>query len=276
MADVKISALPASTTPLAGTEVLPIVQSSTTRQVSVANLTAGRAVNALSITASSLTSGRVTYAGTAGLLQDDADLTFDGNNLTISGSTAGPKLNVSSAALGTALQLSDNTNYGASFTGISGGLNLAMNGSQTFCITGGNVGIGNTAPTAKLDVSGNIVMTGVAWTSFTPTITASTGAFTTVSATGKYYIFGKTCTLNMIVDITTAGTATGVMYATLPFTSAARVQIGGYGMEVNATGSMLKGYIPGSSTQLQVTTYANATTIGSGFSNILTVVYEIV
>jgi hypothetical protein len=52
MADTKISALPASTTPLAGTEVLPIVQSSTTRQVSVANLTAGRAISATSVTAS--------------------------------------------------------------------------------------------------------------------------------------------------------------------------------------------------------------------------------
>jgi hypothetical protein len=50
MADVKISALPAATVALAGTEVLPIVQSSTTRQVSVANLTAGRAVSALSLT----------------------------------------------------------------------------------------------------------------------------------------------------------------------------------------------------------------------------------
>jgi hypothetical protein len=46
MADLKISALTASTTPLAGTEVLPIVQSSTTKQVSVANLTAGRSVTA--------------------------------------------------------------------------------------------------------------------------------------------------------------------------------------------------------------------------------------
>ena len=50
MADTKISGLPASTTPLAGTEVLPIVQSSNTVQVSVANLTAGRAVSALSLT----------------------------------------------------------------------------------------------------------------------------------------------------------------------------------------------------------------------------------
>lgn len=52
MADLKISALTASTTPLAGTEVLPIVQSNTTKQVSVANLTAGRAVNVASLTAS--------------------------------------------------------------------------------------------------------------------------------------------------------------------------------------------------------------------------------
>jgi hypothetical protein len=51
MADTKISALTASTTPLAGTEVLPIVQSGTTKQVSVANLTAGRAVSMLSATA---------------------------------------------------------------------------------------------------------------------------------------------------------------------------------------------------------------------------------
>lgn len=44
MADKKISALTAATTPLAGTEVLPIVQSGITKQVSVANLTVGRDV----------------------------------------------------------------------------------------------------------------------------------------------------------------------------------------------------------------------------------------
>lgn len=48
MADKKISALPAATTPLAGTEVLPIVQGGTTDQVSVANLTAARAVSGAS------------------------------------------------------------------------------------------------------------------------------------------------------------------------------------------------------------------------------------
>ena len=44
MADKKISALTGATTPLTGTEVLPIVQGGATVKVSVADLTAGRAV----------------------------------------------------------------------------------------------------------------------------------------------------------------------------------------------------------------------------------------
>lgn len=62
MADQKISALPAATTPLAGTEVLPIVQSSTTVKVAVSDLTAGRAVSATQLTVST---GNV-IIGTAG------------------------------------------------------------------------------------------------------------------------------------------------------------------------------------------------------------------
>lgn len=44
MADKKISALTAATTPLAGTEVLPIVQGGTTKKVSVDDLTTGKVV----------------------------------------------------------------------------------------------------------------------------------------------------------------------------------------------------------------------------------------
>ena len=49
MPDVKISALTSASTPLSGTEVLPIVQSSATVKVSIADVTAGRAVSATSI-----------------------------------------------------------------------------------------------------------------------------------------------------------------------------------------------------------------------------------
>ena len=54
MANSKISALTSASTPLTGTETLPVVQSSATTQVTVANLTAGRAVSGLSFAAATL------------------------------------------------------------------------------------------------------------------------------------------------------------------------------------------------------------------------------
>ena len=85
-------------------------------------------------------------------------------NVGIGTSSPSARLDVRTAALGTALQLTDDTNYGANFIGVSGGLKLAMNGSQTFAIwqdvntrflinSSGNVGIGTTSPIRKLTVS---------------------------------------------------------------------------------------------------------------------------
>ena len=94
MANTKISALPASTTPLAGTEVLPIVQSSTTKQVSVANLTAGRAVatGALSVTGAATVSTTLAVTGTStltGAVTATAGVTgpLTSSNATITGGT---------------------------------------------------------------------------------------------------------------------------------------------------------------------------------------------
>jgi hypothetical protein len=64
MADSKISALPVSTTPLAGTETYPIVQGGVTKQVSVANSTAGRAISATQLT---LTTGNLIVASGQGI-----------------------------------------------------------------------------------------------------------------------------------------------------------------------------------------------------------------
>lgn len=65
MANTKISALTAATTPVAGTEVLPIVQSSTTVNVTIANLTAGRAVatGALTVTGAATVSTTLGVTG---------------------------------------------------------------------------------------------------------------------------------------------------------------------------------------------------------------------
>jgi hypothetical protein len=78
MADLKISQLPAATTPVAGTEVLPIVQSGTTTKVSIANLTVGRAV-----TATTFLGGLDTNVGAAGLTVTGTTVAADGTDTNI-------------------------------------------------------------------------------------------------------------------------------------------------------------------------------------------------
>jgi len=73
MADVKISALPASTTPLAGTEVLPIVQSGVTKKTSIESV--------LTSVQPSGTANGVAYLNGSKVLTTGSALTFDGTNL---------------------------------------------------------------------------------------------------------------------------------------------------------------------------------------------------
>lgn len=114
MANTKISALTSATTPLAGTEVLPVVQSSTTKQVSVANLTAGRAVSASSLTLttplssanggtglSSFTANQPFYASSTSAVAQNANFVFDGTNMSLGG-VASPVARLQIGASGTA------------------------------------------------------------------------------------------------------------------------------------------------------------------------------
>lgn len=78
MADLKISQLPAATTPVAGTEVLPIVQSGTTRKVAISDLTVGRAV-----TATTFLGGLDTNVTAAGLTVTGTTVAADGTDTNI-------------------------------------------------------------------------------------------------------------------------------------------------------------------------------------------------
>jgi hypothetical protein len=85
MADLKISQLPAATTPLAGTEVLPIVQSGTTVQASVDSVIASRA----SLAANTFTAAQEWATGTAIASASTINLnTATGNRVHITGTTA--------------------------------------------------------------------------------------------------------------------------------------------------------------------------------------------
>jgi hypothetical protein len=100
MADKKISALTSATTPLAGTEVLPIVQSGATVKVAVSDLTTGRAISATAVTATTGnfvvgTSGQgidfsaTPGTGTSELLADyeEGNWTPTGSGITLTGAS---------------------------------------------------------------------------------------------------------------------------------------------------------------------------------------------
>jgi hypothetical protein len=97
MADLKISALPAATTPLAGTEVLPIVQSGSTVKVSVANLTAGREVSAESV----LITNNVGIGTTSPLVRLEVAGTTGANQAIVTASISGTTMTVTAVSSGT-------------------------------------------------------------------------------------------------------------------------------------------------------------------------------
>lgn len=146
MANTKISALTSATTPLAGTEVLPIVQSGSTVKVAVSDLTAGRAVSAASLALtttplpatsggtgqSSYAIGDLLYASTTTALSKLADVAT--GNALISGG-------VSTAPLWGKIGLT---------THVSGTLPVANGGTGVTSFTAGQVLYGSLSQSSNL------------------------------------------------------------------------------------------------------------------------------
>jgi len=136
-----------------------------------------------------------------------------------------------------ALHFQAQANWSGSNRSTYGGLYLTPNGSTTgglyhrwdvgsfkvYGSTSGNVTVAVPAAagsgTFTLPVDTTDLSTG--WTSYTPTITASGGTFTTVTATGRYKRIGKTIHLQITVTMTTVNTAVGLLKASLPVAAAA-------------------------------------------------------
>lgn len=160
MADTKISALPASTTPLAGTEVLPVVQGGTTKQVSVANLTAGRntAVN--------------TLAASAGV--------WIGTTSAVSTELA----NIVSTANSTTFHLIRNTNVGSSAycqytlnaSGNSWGIRMGSGAANSNALDFAIDALGSPVTMMSLSTSGNLSVTGTTTAAKVQTAEGATGS----------------------------------------------------------------------------------------------------
>lgn len=239
MADSKISALPASTTPLAGTEVLPIVQSSATKQVSVANLTAGRAVSAASLTTSgnaaigtSLTSqNTITGAaevGTSAMLLSFSDPSVGvGNNFYFNG---GWKYKTTGKAQ--QFQMPSGGNDLAFLYAASGSAAGAISWATAFSVANGNVTVD--AGNLVIGTSGKGVDfsatsgTGTSelladyeegtWTMGIAFGGGTTGITYTVN-TGRYIKVGKSVTVTGLLLLSNKGSSTGAAQISgLPYT----------------------------------------------------------
>jgi hypothetical protein len=103
-----------------------------------------------------------------------------------------------------------------------------------------------TAVMGNFNALANCAGTGVdqtAWTTYTPTVTPATGAFGSVSATGRYKQIGKTVFVQITITITANGTASLYTDVSLPVPTvnvAWDYQIL-TGIESNATGLMFRG-----------------------------------
>jgi hypothetical protein len=118
-----------------------------------------------SITFSSLTSGRVTYAGTSGLLQDSSNLTFDGTTLGVSSGSSTPALKLYGAGNAQGqLQFGSTAGYviqgGPDYTGLVYNVGSAsyqhifqINSSEQMRLTSTGLGIGTSSPAYSLEVS---------------------------------------------------------------------------------------------------------------------------
>lgn len=139
----------------------------------------------------------------------------------------------------------------------------------------GNNG-GSAAVPSDLTVSQLAAMLCPAWTSYTPSVSASSGSFTTLGTiVGRYLQLDKLVFVYIDISITTNGTAAGVIEATLPV--AARTADGEHyllgGREVNSTGNILTGDL-NSGTKAFISTYNNGYAGGTGYRVVISGMYE--
>jgi hypothetical protein len=209
MADLKISALTSASTPLAGTEVLPIVQSSTTVKVTVANLTLGRSVGM---------SGFDSRAD--GLLLNSAG-----------GAVASKKLLYGSGAL-----VNQASTYGFTVSATAGRYYVATAQSGTGVMTdryyadengnlnliAGNVVIGTSGKGIDFSATSGSgtseLLADYEEGTWTPALNGSTPGTVTATVSGTYTKIGRTvfCTFSIVQTSAGAGTGDSVVSG-LPF-----------------------------------------------------------
>jgi hypothetical protein len=225
MADKKISALTGATTPLAGTEVLPIVQSGATVKVAVSDLTAGRDITATAVQATNSAGLALkNSSGTTQLLLGAA-----GDNITLSVATnitpANAAVAISPTGTGT---VTINPATASTMNNVSVGATTASTGRFTsVTATTGNFVVGTSGQgvdfAATAGTGTSELLADYEEGDWTPTYEASGAAFASITmdvAYAKYTKVGRQVTLvvQMATDAINITGATGIVLVKgLPF-----------------------------------------------------------
>jgi hypothetical protein len=168
----------------ASKEVVSVTNTGTGNNVLSASPTLTGTVAGASMTLSSLTSGRVTYAGASGLLQDSANLTFDGTTLTAANFADSSLTSGRVTYAGASGNLSDSANLtfnGTDLT-VSGAVNAGSVNATTLDLT--NIEVTNIK--AKDGTSAATIADSTGVVSFTANPTLSAG-----TANGVAYLNGS-------------------------------------------------------------------------------------
>lgn len=218
MADKKISQLTAATVPLAGTEVLPVVQGGSTVKVAVSDLTAGRNTAVAGLTATP--SGAYQSVG-IGAGSTYGIISFNGafgvnSSIGIAGGANGDNA---------AYLLSPSNIYGR-----IGSSNITNTSSTGFTVVGdmyatNNFVVGTAGKGIDFSANANApgmtseVLTWYEEGNWTPSVAATSGTITTLGAvSGTYTRIGRRVFVTFSVAITTNGTGTqAVRVSDLPF-----------------------------------------------------------
>ena len=249
MANVKISNLTAATTPVAGTEVLPIVQSGATVKVSIANLTAGRSVSATGLALAGSTSGTVTLAakavagsstfrlpaadGTSGqamVTDGSGNLSFATASATPGGSTTQIQYNNAGAFAGSANLVFDGTNL-TSLGTVTGTKFIPTGSSATgngiYLPAANSVGIStNGAERFRMNASGSAFFSGNYTVDYPGSGNTSTGIY--LESAGQLCVsrdntvagrFNRNSSDGIVVSFARQGTEVGSVQITTTATS---------------------------------------------------------
>jgi hypothetical protein len=221
MADKKISALTGATTPLAGTEVLPIVQSGATVKVAVSDLTAGRAVAAstLALSGGAAFGGAALDNGVGKLIVDSSNLSYTITGIGNDQSSARIRLKNTATGGGDYAFVAGENNVGQTgFTllKIGTGTMLALDdGTGNIVPKVANKGINFTANTPAAGMTSQLLNWYEEGT-WTPAL-GGTWLTNPTGLTGNYVRIGRQVTIQLVFTGGSKATAVSAYFTGLPF-----------------------------------------------------------